>query len=214
MDHTSDKGVIIIGTGAQVKYAIEIFHHLGICLVGVIYLGEKPKNDIVYEDKLLGSLDQFDEIYMDHEKPMLLLACSKNEVKEQIVNDLNRFNPIYASAIHPDAVIASTAKLGQGLIINPRAVIQPYAMVGNHCMIHAGVIVEHDCVVENFVNIAPNATITGHGRIGRGANVFSGAVLLPSVKIGDYANIGAGAVVLNDVPERQTVIGVPARIIT
>ena len=46
----------------------------------------------------------------------------------------------------------------------------------------------------------------------RGASIGSGAVLLCGVTIGEKAIVGAGAVVTRDVPPRQIVAGVPAKV--
>jgi acetyltransferase-like isoleucine patch superfamily enzyme len=47
--------------------------------------------------------------------------------------------------------------------------------------------------------------------IGARARIGVGAVLLPGVRIGQDAIVAAGALVTRDVPERATVIGLPAR---
>jgi acetyltransferase-like isoleucine patch superfamily enzyme len=49
--------------------------------------------------------------------------------------------------------------------------------------------------------------------IGDGAWLGAGAKILDGVEIGAHAVIGAGAVVRESVPERATVVGVPARIV-
>ena len=38
--------------------------------------------------------------------------------------------------------------------------------------------------------------------------------IVENVTIGDFSTIGAGAVVVKDVPERATVAGVPAKVLT
>ncbi len=45
-----------------------------------------------------------------------------------------------------------------------------------------------------------------------GANIGAGCVILPGVRIGKGAFIAAGAVVTKDVPDGQSVIGMPARL--
>jgi acetyltransferase-like isoleucine patch superfamily enzyme len=47
----------------------------------------------------------------------------------------------------------------------------------------------------------------------RGCRIGGGAVLLPGVEVGEEAFVGAGAVVTRDVPPRQVVIGVPAKVV-
>ena len=49
--------------------------------------------------------------------------------------------------------------------------------------------------------------------VGEGAWIGAGAKVLDGVQIGAHAIVGAGAVVRETVPDRATVVGVPARIV-
>lgn len=63
---------------------------------------------------------------------------------------------------------------------------------------------------------ALRARLLEYGRpitIGRNVWIGAGALILPGVTVGDDAIIGAGSVVCRDVPEKVTVVGVPARIL-
>lgn len=207
------KSVLIVGTGAQAKYALEIFRLREVAVLGLIALqGESPSASLRDAD-ILGSISEFEKIYLENNKPFLLLASSKNKTKENLVKKFSQYFPEYINAIHPSAVIATTAQLGKGIIVNPSTVVQPYAKIGNHVMLHSGVIVEHDCLIGDYVNLAPRATLTGYVKIGKGSTVYTGAVILPAVEVGDCSIIGAGAVVLKSVADNVTVAGVPARLI-
>lgn len=207
------KKILIIGTGAQSKYALETFQLLGRDVLGILTLPGEDCRVPALMERIIGSLDELDKVYRDGDQPETLLATSSNHKKEEVTGELQSYHPSYASAIHPAAIIASSATLGHGLIVNANAVVQPFATVGSHCMIHAGTIIEHDCTVADFVNIAPRATLAGYVKIGQGTTVCAGAVVIPTIKIGRHAVIGAGAVVTSDVADYQKVAGVPARII-
>ena len=49
--------------------------------------------------------------------------------------------------------------------------------------------------------------------VGEGALVGIGANVIPERTIGAWSVVGAGATVIEDVPERATVVGVPARVV-
>ena len=204
------KGILIIGTGAQAKYALEIFNLNNMTVCGLVALPEESPPESLDNTEILGDLQDFESIYQKCEKPSLLLCCSRNKEKEELKVSLSKYDPEYTNAIHPTAVIARTAVLGQGIILNACAVIQPYARIGNHIMIHAGVIIEHDCIIQNYVNLAPKVTLAGHVKIGKGTTVYTGAVICPTVKTGDYCTVGAGSVVLRSVEDGKKVAGVPA----
>ena len=208
-----DGSVLIIGTGAQAKYALEIFYLIQVTVVGLISLpGETPPPDIDGV-AVIGGLEDFKSAYSIHGGPALLLCSSRNKTKEELVEKLSVHGPSYANALHPSAIVARTARLGHGVILNANAVIQPFARIGNHSMIHAGVIVEHDCFIEDYVNLAPQVALAGYVKVGRGTTVYTGAVVAPRVEIGEYSVIGAGGVVLNNIGNGVTAVGVPVRVI-
>jgi acetyltransferase EpsM len=204
------KQVAIIGSGAQAKYALETFHLLGVDVAGIVSLeGESPPEELDGAP-LIGDLEGFFSRYEELKRPGVIVTASSNEKKMGAVRSLSALNPEFVSAVHPNAVIARTAKVGMGTIINAGAVVQPFATVGSHCMVHAGVIVEHDCVLGDFVNIAPGARLCGYVKVGEGAVVFTGANVAPTVSIGERATVAAGAVVLEDVEAGSIVAGSPA----
>lgn len=205
--------VLIIGLGAQAKYALEIFNLRKMTVLGLIALRGEALCGRIHGANILGSINEFERIYLENNKPFLLLATSKNKIKENLVKKFSKYFPKYINAIHPSSIIATTAQLGAGIIINPNAVIQPYAKIGNHAMLHSCVIVEHDCVISDYVNIAPRATLAGYVKVGKGATIYTGAIILPTIELGAYSIIGAGAVVLKSVAGNVTVAGVPARLI-
>jgi len=204
------KGILIIGTGAQAKYALEIFNLNNMTVCGLIALPDESPPESLDNTEVLGNLQDFESIYQKCKKPSLLLCCSRNKDKEELKESMSKYDPEYTNAIHPKAVIARNAVLGKGIIINACAVIQPYARVGNHVMVHAGVIIEHDCIIQDFVNLAPNVALAGQAKIGKGTTVYTGAVINPTVETGDYCTVGAGSVVLRRVEDGKKVAGVPA----
>jgi len=206
-----ERAVVIVGIGAQAKYALEIFHLRQIPVCGLIALPGEEGRSGFDGAAVIGNYEALPALFQEYGQPPVLLAMSSNVRKREICRALAALTPGYARAIHPAAVIARTAEIGQGVIINATAVVQPFARVGNHVMVHAGAIIEHDCVVSDFANIAPRATLAGHVKVGQCSTVYAGAVIIPTVKVGESCIVGAGAVVLEDVADGMTVAGVPAR---
>jgi len=207
--------VLIVGAGAQAKYISEISRvRADFKVIGALDIMGNP--DVIGKDiggvEIIGGLD-FLGSYEPAPDRRVIIAASDNRRKQELAEQLKRRGFQFFTAIHPTAVIAGTARIGEGAIINPRAVIQPFARIGNHVMIHAGCIVEHDCVIDDFANLAPGAILAGWVNVGCRATLFTNCSVIPAKSIGEDAVVGAGAVVIRDVPAGQTVVGNPARVL-
>jgi UDP-perosamine 4-acetyltransferase len=117
----------------------------------------------------------------------------------------------FATAVHPMAWVAPTARLGDGAVVFAGAIIQPDTTLGRHAIVNTGASIDHDCEIADLVHVGPGARLAGGVIVGEGAFIGIGAVVIPSVRIGAWATVGAGAAVVRDVPEAATVVGVPAR---
>ncbi len=117
------------------------------------------------------------------------------------------------NAVHPRAVVASSAKVGHGVTIMACAVVNSGAVIGDNVILNSSCTVEHDCVIGNHAHVAPGATLSGNVKVGRFSHIGTGANVRQGVRIGDYAVVGVGAAVVEDVPDFATVVGVPARIL-
>lgn len=116
------------------------------------------------------------------------------------------------NAIHPKAVISSSAVIGAGVTIMAGAIINAGVKLGLNVIVNTGAIVEHDCIIGNHVHIATGARLASTVKVGVGAHVGVGATIRQCITIGDGAVVGAGAVAVKDVPANKVVVGVPARL--
>lgn len=202
---------IIIGGGAQCKYAMDIFSRTGKTVEAIL----DPIGKMVGKSMDGIPITPFDMeelcLQLKQARRKVIVCLSDNRQKKEIFCSLE---PIadFAGAIHPACVISDRAKLAGGVMINAGAVVQPYARVGKGVMIHAGVIVEHDNHIGDFVNLAPGVTLAGGVRVGECATIFSGAVIAPNVSIGADSVVGAGSLVLDDLPDKVVAFGSPASI--
>lgn len=140
----------------------------------------------------------------------LVMAVGRNGERAELVHMLEAR---FGQAIHSSAIIAPTARIGEGTVILHGAIVQANARVGRHVLINTAASVDHDCVVGDFAHVSPHATLCGHVQIGEGTHVGAGAVIIPKVSVGRWSRVGAGAVVVKDVPDHVTAVGNPARIV-
>ncbi|MDP2039836.1 acetyltransferase [Algoriphagus sp.] len=81
--------------------------------------------------------------------------------------------------------------------------------IGQGSLINTGAQIHHEVQIGEFTVINPTAVLLGACQIGDFCSIGSNATILPGIKVGSRVNIGAGAVIIRDVPDGQTVVGVP-----
>ena len=101
--------------------------------------------------------------------------------------------------------------------------IHPGARIGKGIMIdHAhSIVIWETAVVGDNVSMLHSVTLGGTGKedevrhpnIGHGVLLGAGAKVLGNISVGNCSRVAAGSVVLQNVPEKSTVAGVPAKVI-
>lgn len=133
------------------------------------------------------------------------------------------FANLYGCSIGDDTRIGAFVEIQKGATVGARCKISSHSFICEGVAIEDEVFVGHHVV---FINDRyPRATTPGGApqseedwdviptRVCRRASLGSGAVIMCGVTIGEGALVGAGAVVTRDVPPRQIVSGVPARVV-
>ena len=113
--------------------------------------------------------------------------------------------------IHPNAAVASTAKIGSGTVVMAGSVINADAQIGQGVIVNTCSSIDHDCVVGNYCHISVGAHLCGTVEVGDLTWVGAGATVSNNITICQGCMIGAGAVVIKDIKEKGTYIGVPVR---
>ncbi len=210
----SSKSCVIIGGGGHAKVVID-----------ALVAQKKATPTAVLDSKralwgkklagvtVQGGDDKLPELYKKGVRLFVLGvgAAGNNMPREKIFESCVRggFKP--CSVVHPSAVVARSADVGEGSVVFARAVINASAAVGRNVIVNTGAIVEHDCVIGDHAHISTGARLGGGVRVGRLAHVGIGAVIRQGVTIGERAVVGAGAVVVKNVSPGAVVAGVPAR---
>ncbi len=143
----------------------------------------------------------------------IVMAVGRNGERAELVSMLEARRARFHGPRHPSAIIAPTARIGEGTIVLHGAIVQANARVGRHVLVNTAASVDHDCLVGDFAHVSPHATLCGHVEMGEGTHVGAGAVLIPRVRVGRWCRVGAGAVVIRDLPDGVTAVGNPARIL-
>jgi sugar O-acyltransferase (sialic acid O-acetyltransferase NeuD family) len=203
---------ILVGCGAFARELINWVDDLvelgrSIPLTG--FLGENSEafDGLPYAVPYLGTIQS----YTHQAGDLLLMGIGDPKVKKALYGELKAKCALFASLIHPSAVIAKTAKLGEGVVVCPHAFVSADAVVGELCAINGNSSVGHDVRLGSFSTLSSHVDLTGWVQVEECVFFGSGARVLPRVKIGYGARIGAGAVVMRTVPADTVMFTPPAK---
>ena len=112
---------------------------------------------------------------------------------------------------HPSAIRSPSSIIDAGSQLLAGCIVNTQASLGRNVIVNSGAIIEHDCEIGSHSHIASGACLCGGVIVGEEVHVGARATILQGIHVGHRAVIGSGAVVLHDVPDGDTVAGVPAR---
>ncbi len=142
-----------------------------------------------------------------------IIAIGNNTVRQEKVAFYSQAGYLPITAIHPRAIIAPTAQIGEGTVVFANVVVNPEARIGRHVILYTACTIDHECDIADYAYISPGCNVGGQVKIETGAFLGIGAVVLPRITVGAWSIIGAGAVVTKDIPAHVTAVGVPAKVI-
>lgn len=206
--------VLVLGAGGHAKVLIEALLHSGAMIAGITDPNTALKGSELLGVPVIGSDDAVDAFPPSE----ILLANGLGSVglptgRIQLFDRFRKRGYGFATIIHPSAVVASDAEMGEGVQIMAGSVIQPGCRIGCNAIVNTRASVDHDCKIGNHAHIAPGVTLSGGVIVGEAAHIGTGATVIQGIGIGSYSLIGAGSVVIEDIRERVSAVGVPARVI-
>jgi sugar O-acyltransferase (sialic acid O-acetyltransferase NeuD family) len=206
----SGKRLVIVGAGA---FGREIMCWADIA-VGAVWShiswvddAQDVLQNYNYPWPCLGSL----AAYVPDASDVCVVAAGEPAAKKTIAAELESRGCCFATLVHPTAVIARTAHIGDGSICCPLSFVSADARLGRFVTVNGLSSVGHDVVVGDFSTLSAHVDLTGHVKVGEGAFFGSGARVVPRISIGSNARIGAGATVVRNVAEGVTMFAVPAK---
>lgn len=141
-----------------------------------------------------------------------IVGIGNNAIREKIYQELSGSKAEIVTLIHPKAVVAEQVKHGRGTVVMAGAVINVGTLIGDGVVVNTNSSIDHDCVVEDFCHVSVGASLCGTVKIGRQTMIGAGATVINNVVVCEGCVIGAGATVIQDIKEKGTYIGVPAKI--
>lgn len=206
--------VIVLGAGGHAKVLINA---LQLCSVEILGITD-PDPSLVGQNVLgVPVIGTDDEVKKSSAEEVRLVnglgSVGLPEARRRLFEEWKKLGYVFATVIHPSAVVAADVRVGEGSQIMAGAVLQPGACLGDNVIINTGASLDHDCRIGSHTHIAPGVTLSGGVHVGVGVHVGTGASIVQGVSIGDATLLGAGSLVLKDIPARVKAYGCPAKVV-
>ena len=199
--------VVIVGAGGHGREIFSVVRATGRRFLGFVDDGQPDLERIErLGTPLLGRIDELASLECE-----FVIGVGNERARQQIAERLAQTREASTSVIHPTATVGPDVTWGAGFVAFAHAAVTTNVRLGAHTHLNQHAAVAHDCRVGSYVTVGPGARLSGNVAIGDGTMIGAAACVLPGVSIGRECRIGAGAVVTNNVPDRTTAIGVPAR---
>src|SRR5215469_9152353 len=113
-----------------------------------------------------------------------VFGIGDNSAREKVAQRCIQDGIQLLTAVHPAAIVATSAQIGLGTVVMAGAVINPDAHVGEGVIVNTGATVDHDCRIGNFAHLSPNASMGGCARLGDLSWLGIGAAIIHGVGVG------------------------------
>ena len=203
--------IILVGYSGHAFVIADCIYRSGFEILG--YCDNEEKINNPFDFKFLGKETdgKVSSFFKNH---FLFLSIGDNRIREKIYLFLKEKNQTqFCNVIDPSAIVSSMTRIGEAIFIAPNVSINALGSIGNGVICNTGAIIEHECKINDFAHIAPGATLAGNVTIGKRTFIGANAVVKQGVIIGNDVTVGAGSVIIKDIPDGQTVVGNPQRLL-
>jgi sugar O-acyltransferase (sialic acid O-acetyltransferase NeuD family) len=206
------RDLLVIGGGGHAKVVIDLALRSGAWrITGVLDDAEGAMGKSVLGCEVLGGTGRISQYSAGGSS--FVVAIGSNAVRERLQATSTSAGLVAATLIHPSAIVAESARIGEGAVVMAGVVINADARIGKGVIVNTGAVIDHDCQLGDYCHVAPGVKLCGSVSIGSRSLVGVGASVIPGIVIGSDCVIGAGAAVVSQVPNGNRVVGVPARVI-
>ncbi len=151
------------------------------------------------------------ERYTPAENDRFLLAIGDVIHRKRITLSLKSRGATFISLIHPTAVVAKSARLGEGCVLYPHAVVMNAAQLGDFVLLNLHASAGHDTQIGRFCNLCPYATMNGFAILEEGVFLGTHSCVLPGCRVGSGSKVSAGSVAAHDSKPHTLIFGVPGK---
>ena len=205
--------ILIIGAGGYGRELLQWIKDIN---------GVKPTWEIAgFLDDNLNALDEIEcdfpilgrvSDWHPSDNEVFALAIGTPRTKEKIVASMKARGAVFATVIHPTAILTPFSKYGEGLVMFPQSKLSANSNVGDFVTILSSGI-GHDVKIGDYTTVSGACSILRNAKIGKRVFLASNVAISNDIVIGDDAYIGIGSVVMKDVEVGRKTFCNPARVL-
>ena len=167
----------VFGAGGHAKVVAEAVHAADThCLRG--FLDDDPRlwGRARHGLSVLGGLDTL-ALLEGHAE--VALGVGENASRAELGRTLLGRGRRLATVVHPMAVVARDARIGEGVYVGPLALLNADAHVGRGVIVNSAAVVEHDVRLGDWVHVSPRAALGEDHRAQADVSAFAHAHATP-----------------------------------
>ena len=198
------KRVAIIGTNAFGKHLFHLIVQYTDDIVIGWYDDFANQNQQIENVNVLGKIEDINPENFDY----LAIAIGYNhlEFKLKLIHQLKAKGISLYNFIHPNSVIDTSTKFGEGIIIFPNSVIGKNVSLEDGVVVHNSVTISHDCKIGECTFICPSVSLAGNVNLGKKCFIGIGSIFTDNVSIVNESTIGAGTLVHHSIENPGTYV--------
>lgn len=201
--------IIIVGAGGFGRevylWAKDAFPTNEFKIKGFISANPKALDGLDIDVGILGN----DNTYQVQEKDRFLFAIGKIAAKKRIITNLQNKGVKFLTLIHPTAIVADTAEIGEGVIICPFVTVTDHAQIGDFVKMNCYSFCGHNAKIGKYSILCPYAVVNGYAILEDEVFLSTHATVAPYRKVGFRSKISANSAAMYNIPAHTLVYGVP-----
>lgn len=203
--------LVILGLGGHARVVASIGKDVGYRIRGLVDVLGAPETSEAYGYPVLGGLSSLTTL----REFCVAAGIGNNSRRGTVMREALAILPDvkFVTLVHSRALCEEGVTMGEQAVVAMGAHLCAAVHVSDGAVVNTAAIIDHECHLGRYCHIGPGVRLGGRVEVGEFAHVGIGATVIDKIRIGAHSIIGAGAVVISDVPDRATVVGVPAKVI-
>lgn len=133
------------------------------------------------------------------------IAVGSTAARRKIADLLRARGTRLLTYIHPTALVAETATIGEGVIVCPNSIVNAGAHVDTNVAINVFCSVGHGARIGAHSVLSPYCSLSGDSALGEGGFMGTRATLFPKVVLGAACVVDAHSAVKQSTPDRKII---------